>query len=182
MARKRLDPITKNDKILYHCLTCNSFKPKECFSIRNDTDNLRGTCNKCRTKESAYYHRTVRKRMSPNEAYFDIEEKKRWLADPLLSLKKYMLRLAKNSAKNRNIELTITLDDIIIPKKCPILDVVFNTNNIRYTYSVDRIDNSKGYIPGNISIISNQANAMKRDSTKEELISFGKNIETYIVR
>ncbi len=35
--------------------------------------------------------------------------------------------------------------------------------------SLDRIDNSKGYIPGNVAVISWRANLIKNSSTLEEL-------------
>jgi hypothetical protein len=37
------------------------------------------------------------------------------------------------------------------------------------SYSIDRIDSSRGYEPDNIIVISNKANRMKNDGTIEEL-------------
>lgn len=83
----------------------------------------------------------------------------------------------KHSAIKRNIEHKITKQDIKdnISKYCPILNVPFNFDYdgySPYSPSIDRIDTTKGYTPGNIQIISIKANRMKSNATKEELLSF----------
>ena len=83
---------------------------------------------------------------------------------------------AKSRALKKGIEFTITVNDIIIPTSCPYLGTPFVYGTNEATHSLDRIDNTKGYIPGNIEVISYQANRMKNTATKEELILFAKNI------
>jgi hypothetical protein len=85
---------------------------------------------------------------------------------------------AKESAKMRGREFNIEISDIVIPKKCPYLEIdldFFSHNSPEY-YSIDRIDSSKGYVKGNIQIISRLANTMKNNATKEQLITFANNI------
>lgn len=80
---------------------------------------------------------------------------------------------ARDRAKIKGIEFTITIDDIIIPDTCPVLGIPLKTNklgtDISSSPSIDRIDNSKGYIKDNIAIISHRANTLKNDGTIEEL-------------
>jgi len=176
-----------NNEILYLCSKCKCYKKDSDFSYRveiNKNNNsiykyLRSECKECKTRLSAIYHRTARLRLSNENLVKSLLEYETFKADPLISLKRYLLRLSKFHAKKSNIEHTITIDDIIIPKECPILKTKFITNS-PYTYSIDRIDNSKGYIPGNIGIISRLANTMKSNATPKELISFANNIKSYI--
>lgn len=83
-----------------------------------------------------------------------------------------LYRNAKSRAKKSNIEFTISERDIIVPEYCPILNIKL-TENIGESgpdsYSLDRINNKLGYIPGNVHVISMRANQIKNDSTIEEL-------------
>lgn len=85
--------------------------------------------------------------------------------------KTYLLRSTKTSANKMGREHTITQDDVIIPELCP----VFKIPMVQFTPfapSLDRIDSSKGYIPGNVQVISRKANTMKNNATAEELRMF----------
>ena len=88
---------------------------------------------------------------------------------------KYLLHTAKSRSKKIGLEFNIDVLDIIIPEKCPILDIPLfirqgykgsekNPNNP----SLDRIDSSKGYVKGNVQVISWRANDLKKDGTVEE--------------
>lgn len=90
------------------------------------------------------------------------------------SKEKCLLNASRYRAKQKGLEHNITLEDISIPEFCPVLGVRLesNTNNLtaqNNSPSIDRIDNSKGYIKGNVRIISYRANAIKNNATIEEL-------------
>lgn len=88
-----------------------------------------------------------------------------------------MHQRAKVRCKISGRDFNISVDDITIPDVCPILGIPININSgksgaYKNSPSLDRIDNSKGYTPDNIQVISQQANAMKGSASKEELIKF----------
>lgn len=93
----------------------------------------------------------------------------------------YIIRNSKFTAKRRNIEFDLKYTDFEIPVFCPLL-------NIKLTYlqesdgncfshaSLDRIDNNKGYVKGNVIVISRLANSMKNEANFEQLECFSNNI------
>ena len=73
--------------------------------------------------------------------------------------------------KSMDFELYTFKDLPKIPKKCPYLDidlVVGCIGGVDNSPSVDRIDNKKGYVKGNVQIISRKANQIKNNATFEE--------------
>lgn len=66
------------------------------------------------------------------------------------------------------------------PTHCPVLGIPLVTGTghrkgfKRDMPSVDRIDSTRGYTPDNMMVMSMQANTMKSDASKDELIAFAK--------
>ena len=75
------------------------------------------------------------------------------------------------SAKSRGISFDLEESDIQIPEFCPVFNVKleFAGQNRNNSASLDRIDNTKGYVKGNVWVISNRANKIKANLTVEEL-------------
>jgi len=85
-------------------------------------------------------------------------------------LEKALFKSARYGARRRGLEFAITLDDIKIPETCPIFGFKLTLEGKRSTSaSIDRIDNSKGYVPGNVVVVSLKANHVKSDCTLDEL-------------
>lgn len=81
----------------------------------------------------------------------------------------------KQSAKRRNIEFNLTiceLNNLTFPITCPILGIPlkFNRNRLQdNSYSIDRINSTKGYCIDNIVVISWKANRLKNNASIKEL-------------
>ena len=87
-----------------------------------------------------------------------------------------ILSRIKSKCKAKGIPFNLEPDDIVIPTHCPILgiELVCHVKGKTKGYnpeaaSVDRIDPKKGYVKGNIRIISARANLLKNDATLDEL-------------
>ncbi len=96
----------------------------------------------------------------------------------------YLLRGARARAKRKGIKFAITAADFPqLPKFCPVLGVrlVYGASGkSRKLYengaaaSIDRIYNHRGYVPGNVLIVSLRANLLKGQATLDELRKISK--------
>ena len=99
---------------------------------------------------------------------------------------KQLYNQLKAGAKKRNIPFNLSMTDLnelTFPITCPVLGIPLAFNSERpedNSFSVDRIDSSKGYEPDNIVVVSARANTLKSNATLEELqklVEFYSNIE-----
>lgn len=120
------------------------------------------------------YYRTHRDKISKRNNEYNSRVSK----DPVYR----MMKSSKYHAKMKNLEHSITKNDITVPTHCPLLGIElfyghsYGAGHNQNAPSLDRIDSTKGYIPGNVWVISRKANTMKSNATKEELLLFSKNI------
>lgn len=120
---------------------------------------------------SKVYHR--------DPATWIARQKKRHAANPA----NVMLCSAKRRAAKKGLEFSLTLKDIEIPDQCPLLGIELIVTSGRVsdcTPTIDRIDNSKGYVPGNVWIISHKANTMKSNASLEDLETLTNNLRAKI--
>jgi len=103
------------------------------------------------------------------------------------NIEKYLHQGAKKRAKIKNIPFTITIQDIIdvMPKDniCHLLNIemVLNDGKLGYnSFTLDKIDPVKGYIPLGIQVISYKANTSKSDSTLLEYSKIVNNLKNII--
>lgn len=127
----------------------------DCNTIFITRSNRKYRCDDCQKTSTPPYKETKieylsKRRNSVNQRLFD--------------------SISHRRNKYKNI-FDLSVEDIVIPNVCPILGTEFIPDTV-YSPSVDRIDNDKGYMKGNIQIVSRKANAMKNSASKEELIKF----------
>lgn len=124
------------------------------------------TCGKDRELSEFSVHKETKSGYDPSRCKPCKKAKWDWQQQPL---NKRILNRVKARAKKTGREFELTLDDIVLPDLCPIFKRPFIYGDPDWTYSIDRIDNSKGYIKGNIVFVSNKANRLKNDASVEEL-------------
>lgn len=109
-------------------------------------------------------------------------------SDPRSAQLSKMVTSSRRRAKEKQLEHNIDVKYLraIATSHCPYLGVELHWKVQRgmgvvntvfpNSPSLDRIDSSKGYVKGNVVIVSHRANSIKRDATEVELIEMGRRI------
>lgn len=85
-----------------------------------------------------------------------------------------LLTEAKYRAKKRGLEFSIELEDVVVPMVCPVFGIEMRSCGNGggpgdSSPTLDRIDSSKGYVKGNVWVISGKANRIKNNATLQDL-------------
>jgi len=145
-----------------------------------------------RTKQRAYYAENrerllnYKKERAARRSPEEVDERKKYMSEYRRSdeykakRKTYrstaaqsfrgILACVRQRAKKQKIPYRLTINDIAVPKYCPVLGIELKRNAGHFgpcdtSPSVDKLTPKLGYIPGNVRIISNRANRLKGDCT-----------------
>lgn len=142
------------------CRSCRDSKclETEFYPSRSKTNPFRNECKKCTYARS---DKGVRKAAGE-------KMKERFREDPRIPL----VYGAKARAKKKGLPFDIEVGDITIPEVCPVFGTPIS-RGVEFrsdaSPSIDRIDPKRGYVKGNVAVISFRANRFKQDATPEEL-------------
>lgn len=101
---------------------------------------------------------------------------KRTNKDPRL----VMFESARWRARKLGVPFNIDVEDIIVPERCPIMDIPLvrgRGKSGKSSPSLDRIIPEKGYIKGNVWVISLRANLLKSNATLDQLKALVRELE-----
>jgi hypothetical protein len=141
-----------------YCPRCTKDKPRSDFHKDKGTDpnadGLQSYCKQC-TNEYAKDRR-------------------------LSQINKLLVWGSRSRAKDKGVEHTITDEDVVVPNYCPALGVKLEAAGPQSdsSPSLDRVDPTKGYVPGNVVVISKLANRIKTNATADQIEKVAKWLRT----
>lgn len=144
------------------CSKCKVNKTLESFSkSARHKDGLNGVCKECRSKGN-------REHWAKHSSRMTAKQRERHHEDPARNI----FYQCKARAKKQGLPFNISKEDIVVPEKCPVLNIPLIVSKGRLSDNSPSIDKkipSLGYVKGNISIISFKANRIKTNATLADL-------------
>lgn len=169
------------EQLMKTCNSCSQEKSLNEFKPYKDRKGAICHLNFCKECLNIRYRESQRLRYHAQTK----TQKKKYLARNKECRKNWtteekVFRNLRSNYRKRGHVFELEFEDILpLPTHCPVLGIALKTNKKiagEDSYSIDRINNTKGYVKGNIIVVSNRANKIKRDASVEEL---GKVYEFY---
>lgn len=135
------------------CTGCLTAKPASEFHTHER--------HRCKACINAYHREYYRRNPRRQKAYYEAKKQ-----DP----RSWILNRIRMKAKASGVAFDLAYEDIFIPEHCPVLGIKLQPMGMgEDCASVDRLDPAKGYVRGNVSVISFRANRIKYNATAAEL-------------
>ena len=147
------------------CSKCEKFKPKsEFYRSGQKRGGVRAECKECSDAMTLRWQRKNRAAYNAQRVAYDKAH-----------IPQTLIRAARARAKQRGLRFNLTVKDILpLPKTCPVLGLPLTVGIGRWkpvSYTIDRVDNSQGYIRGNVIVVSRRANTLKGDASLAEMMA-----------
>lgn len=129
------------------------------------------------SEERRAYYREWYRRRAADPAYREVcrlrnrEFVQRHRDAPTNRLKN-MLHSARYRAQQKGLAFDLTVADLELPERCPVLGVLLGFGKetpLPNRMSLDRVVPARGYVRGNVRVISHRANSLKSNATADEL-------------
>ena len=153
---------------------------------RNKEKYYLSFCNDCRKEDQLFEVKAVircilcerkKSKIYARSKYIPKERNIKQSKPSYNSLENILFLAAKKRAKRRKQDFNIELSDIYIPDRCPIFDTKIEKFLVDQSQShksranspsIDRVNPEKGYVKGNVCVISYRANVIKGQGTSTE--------------
>lgn len=167
-ARYRANPKNKLAEKEYAARDETKERRKELYALNKETEKAK-LKRKKDAKDKWEKQKNTRDSM-PEDAIREVVRNRMWYS-------------ARARARKNGLEFDLNKEDICFGLRCPLLDVEFTlfvyesrrTGPNPHSPSIDRIDNSKGYVKGNIRVICYKANVMKHTASLTEFLLMAEN-------
>lgn len=154
------------------CIKCGEAKGRDQFVPG------KGVCRECkRAYQRQHYEQNKERLLDQNRARYRTTRGRilRRMREPDQQVR-LLINRARARARSEGVPFDLAADDIFIPTHCPVFGIPLRWPCDRGrggrarpdTASLDRIDPRKGYVRGNVEIISMRANRLKSNATAEE--------------
>ena len=161
------------------CISC-SLPLTDANTTKYRLKNYIYKCNGCINAEKKAHARKIRSTEEGRRRSYDVSKRSKQKAKKE-SPKKYTCSQMRSSAKKRayaigvDFDLTVNFLLSIAPDYCPVFkeEIKYGGGKkTKFSASLDRINLDKGYVEGNVQIVSNLANMMKNDANISEMKMF----------
>jgi hypothetical protein len=167
--------------VLKTCTKCKKPKDTSQFNVNGRCkDGIDSWCYVCKAALSKqYYWDNVETQRAKAKKYGQ-EHKEEIYARNVKHPDLYLWIHLKSRAKAFGLKFTLKPEDIVVPKLCPVLGIKLRLSKGTVkdcSPTVDKLIPSKGYVPGNVAVISQRANRAKSDLSLKELKALTKWLE-----
>ncbi len=146
------------------CTKCHKRLSEKHFKVRYD-GYLESWCHQCTYRQRKQYHQRYREQKAEER----LAKYKEWRRRNFAT---YTLMILRKRSRDKGIPFNLDASDLMLPEVCPVLGIKLRNNVARArdnSPAVDRIVPSKGYVKGNVCVISQRANMLKSSATVDEL-------------